>query len=296
MDLPTHQSHYKSLQLTIPIHCSITKYHPFASPLPLILAMADLFCPTFLSTGECLNPYCSLNHTNCILCQKMGLTREGLWDHIKGKKHRKRMKKYQRNVQWTCPTCNRTMETLSRRAHERGKRHRRMLAALSAQQTSNAAVATPAPLTNVAAPPVPPLPVLPPPIPPPPVPTPPVAVPDHFQLPSAVPSRPALVECTLCKCSIPLPRWNEHLHDPVHARRARVVVYHRALEEGSRDKFGVNIVQPELDFGIIDISSLAEWPTRENVFYIRLQEGAVFLRNIQLTSQLGSQSLFRDAK
>lgn len=207
------------------------------------------------------------------------------------------------------------MDSHNREDHLGGKRHRRMLAELSAQQTSNAAVATPAPLTNVAAPPVPtppvpPPPVLTPPVPPPPVLTlpvpppvltppvltPPVALPNHSQLPSAVPTRPTLVECTLCKWSIPLPRWNEHLHDPVHARRARVAVYHRALEEGSRDKFGVNIVQPELDFGIIDISSLAEWPTRENVFYIRLQEGAVFLRNIQLTSQLGSQSLFRDAK
>ncbi|KAG8916916.1 hypothetical protein FRC01_002784, partial [Tulasnella sp. 417] len=51
----------------------------------------------------------------------------------------------------------------------------------------------------------------------------------------------------------------------------------------------------ELDFGIIDLSTLPSWPTRENVFYIRLEKGEARLANIQLSSRLGSLATFRDA-
>ncbi|KAG9042355.1 hypothetical protein FS837_010960 [Tulasnella sp. UAMH 9824] len=172
------------------------------------------------------------------------------------------------------------MDDQSRPAHLRGQRHRRMAAELSAQRTSQPVAPTPTPLATTT---------------PYSNPLPPVAQPQTSQIPAVPPRRPALTECGPCGRSIPLAKWNEHLHDPLHVRKARLTVYHQALEEGSRDKFGVSITQPELDFGIIDIGTLAEWPTRENVFYIRLEEGSVLLKNIQLTSQLGSQTQFRDS-
>lgn len=127
-------------------------------------------------------------------------------------------------------------------------------------------------------------------------PSPQTAIANISQAPPVASRRPALAECNLCSRSIPLAQWNEHLHDPVHVRKARLTAYHQIVEDGSRNKFGVSITQPELDFGIIDISTLTEWPTRENVFYVRLEEGAVILKNIGLTSQLGSQTQFRDSK
>ncbi|KAG8904535.1 hypothetical protein FRC01_008687, partial [Tulasnella sp. 417] len=108
------------------------------------------------------------------------------------------------------------------------------------------------------------------------------------------PPPPPRVKCQLCKCKVALPDWDAHLHDPVHARNARLAGYRQALEEGSQDKFGVSIAQAELDFGIIDLSTLALWPTRENVFYVRLEEGEVTLTNIRLTSTLGALAAFRD--
>ncbi|KAG8911964.1 hypothetical protein FRC01_005376, partial [Tulasnella sp. 417] len=168
------------------------------------------------------------------------------------------------------------MQESTREGHLRGQRHQRRLAELSAAPTSYRPVPTPATtLTQRNLPP-------------------PTAHPNSSRIPTVAPRRPALADCTLCGRSIPLAQWNDHLHDPVHVRKARLTVYHEALEEGSRDKFGVSITQPELNFGVIDISTLAEWPTRENVFYIRLLEGSVILRNIDLTSRLGSQAQFRD--
>ncbi|KAG8894768.1 hypothetical protein FRC01_012771, partial [Tulasnella sp. 417] len=101
--------------------------------------------------------------------------------------------------------------------------------------------------------------------------------------------------CNTCQIRVPLPQWERHLFDPVHARKVRLATYGQALEEGSRDKFGVTIVPAELDFGIIDLSTLSTWPTRENVFYIRLEEGEARLADIQLSSSLGSLAAFRDA-
>ncbi|KIO21487.1 hypothetical protein M407DRAFT_218212 [Tulasnella calospora MUT 4182] len=172
------------------------------------------------------------------------------------------------------------MDDLTRPAHLRGQKHRRRVEELSAQQTSQrvAPTLTPFPITVTHS-----------------NPPPPVAQPETSPIPPVAFRRPALAECKLCDRNIPLAKWNEHLHDPLHVRKARMTVYHQALEEGSRDKFGVSITQPELDFGIIDISTLVEWPTRENVFYIRLLEGAVLLKSIGLTSQLGSQAQFRDS-
>ncbi|KAG8894824.1 hypothetical protein FRC01_012723, partial [Tulasnella sp. 417] len=86
----------------------------------------------------------------------------------------------------------------------------------------------------------------------------------------------------------------QHMPDPNHARKVRLTTYSQALEEGSRDKFGIKIVPAELDFGIIDLSTLSTWPTRENVFYIRLEEGEARLADIQLSSSLGSLAAFRD--
>ncbi|KAG8924470.1 hypothetical protein FRC01_011457 [Tulasnella sp. 417] len=173
------------------------------------------------------------------------------------------------------------MKDSNRVNHLRTKRHRRLAAQLSAQTTSQPAVPRATPLTSVIAHSIPPA---------------RTTEPNPSQLLSVPFRHPASTECTLCSRSIPLARWSEHLQDPFHVRKARLTVYHEALEEGSRDKFGVSITQPELDFGIIDIGTLAEWPTRENVFYIRLLEGSVLLKNIELTSQLGSQAQFRDSK
>lgn len=90
--------------------------------------------------------------------------------------------------------------------------------------------------------------------------------------------------------------WEAHLLDPAHTRKLRLAAYSQALEDGSRDKFGVVIMPADLDLGIIDLSTLSSWPTRENVFYIRLEEGEARLATIRLTSRLGSLAAFREAK
>ncbi|KAG9042596.1 hypothetical protein FS837_010665 [Tulasnella sp. UAMH 9824] len=75
----------------------------------------------------------------------------------------------------------------------------------------------------------------------------------------------------------------------------RLAAYSQALADGSRDKFGIVIMPADLDFGVIDLSTLSSWPTRENVFYIRLEEGEARLATIQLTSRLGTLAAFREA-
>ncbi|KAG9045676.1 hypothetical protein FS837_005860 [Tulasnella sp. UAMH 9824] len=118
---------------------------------------------------------------------------------------------------------------------------------------------------------------------------------DSHQKPPAASIEPGTADCTVCDRNIPLAAWADHLHDPTHVRKARLTVDQKTLEDRSRDKIGVIVTQPELDFGIIDIGTLAEWPTRENAFYIRLldSEGSVLLKNIKLTSQLGTQARVR---
>ncbi|KAG8896113.1 hypothetical protein FRC00_006450, partial [Tulasnella sp. 408] len=124
----------------------------------------------------------------------------------------------------------------------------------------------------------------------------PLPVVESSEEPQAPPPPPPAprVRCQLCKCKVALPQWDAHLHDPVHARNARLAGYRQALEEGGQDKFGVSVAQAELDFGIIDLGTLESWPTRENVFYVRLEEGEVTLTSIRLTSTLGAHAAFRD--
>lgn len=238
--------------------------------------MTDLFCPTFASSGVCNDPTCGLNHTNCVLCQLNGLSRSALWAHMQLQLHRKRLRGYYGSMNWTCPICNITMKLLSQAPHEAGQHHRHNLTLLAAQQTPQGGgqgrsvpAASTAHLPSRAG---------------------------ASEAPPATAGRATMVECPLCDRSIPLTKWNEHLHDPMHARKAKLAAFHQALEEGSRDKFGVNIVQAELDFGVIDVSSLSEWPTREDVFYIRLEEGPIKLEDVRLTSRLSSLSQYRDAK
>ncbi|KIO21489.1 hypothetical protein M407DRAFT_80331 [Tulasnella calospora MUT 4182] len=116
-------------------------------------------------------------------------------------------------------------------------------------------------------------------------------LPSVVRIPPASPTH----RCNICQTRIPLPLWEQHLLDPTHARKIRLALYNQALEDGSRDKFGVNIMPADLDFGVIDLSTLSSWPTRENVFYIRLEEGEARLENIRLTSRLGNLATFRDA-
>ncbi|KAG8954847.1 hypothetical protein FRC04_010330 [Tulasnella sp. 424] len=102
------------------------------------------------------------------------------------------------------------------------------------------------------------------------------------------------VKCQLCKRHIPLPQWDGHLHDPQHSWNARLAGHRQALEEGSQNRFGINIVQAELDFGILDLSTLDSWPTRDNVFYVSLKEGEAILKTVRLTSSLGNLATFRE--
>ncbi|KAG8913247.1 hypothetical protein FRC01_004651, partial [Tulasnella sp. 417] len=106
--------------------------------------------------------------------------------------------------------------------------------------------------------------------------------------------RGPLVKCKLCERTIPRQEWSQHLSDPGHARKARLATYHQALIEGTRDKFGINIITGDLDFGIVELDSLKEWPTREDSFYVQVAEEGYWMRNIQMTSSLGSFAEFRD--
>lgn len=232
--------------------------------------METIICPSFLASGRCTLLQCTLNHTNCILCQATGLTRDALWEHLGTVSHKKNERTYL-ETKWHCPTCNVDMKLKSRKRHEGLKSHRKKLAKLSAR--------VPPPIAYQ--------PVLNQPF-------------GFFRSQPVVPEpRSTYIptyKCKECQIRVPQPQWEQHLLDPSHARKARLAAYSQALEEGTKDKFGINIVQTELDFGIIDLSTLSTWPTRENVFYLRLEEGEIRLNNIYMTSHLGSQASFRDQK
>lgn len=224
--------------------------------------METLFCPTFVARGGCDDPQCSFNHTNCILCQKSGLSRWALWDHFQTADHKKNLNRYM-DTMWRCPVCNVSLKLKNRSRHEGRKFHRKKLAKLSAQKLPSTAQQS---ITSGPA-----------------------------QQQSPLSTNPTY-RCNICQKRVSLPQWEEHLLDPSHARKVRLVSYSQALKEGSRDKFGITIMPAELDFGIIDLSTLFSWPTRENVFYIQLEEGEARLANIRLSSPQGSLAAFRDVK
>ncbi|KIO33697.1 hypothetical protein M407DRAFT_17317 [Tulasnella calospora MUT 4182] len=56
--------------------------------------MTDLFCTMFANSGECNDTTCRLNHTNCMLCQQIGLSRPALWAHMQLGLHLKRLRRY----------------------------------------------------------------------------------------------------------------------------------------------------------------------------------------------------------
>ncbi|KAG8954856.1 hypothetical protein FRC04_010339 [Tulasnella sp. 424] len=106
-------------------------------------------------------------------------------------------------------------------------------------------------------------------------------------------SRGARVDCGLCEKSIARQEWSQHLYDPVHVRKARLVTYHQALKEGSRDKLGISIVTGDLDFGIVELDSLTDWPTREDSFYVQVEESGYRIKSIQMTSRLSNSADFQ---
>ncbi|KAG8978724.1 hypothetical protein FRC05_009997 [Tulasnella sp. 425] len=114
------------------------------------------------------------------------------------------------------------------------------------------------------------------------------------KLDSAPASRGVRVKCGLCERTIARAEWSRHLSDPSHARKARLATYHQALQEGTRDKLGISIVTGDLDFGIVELDSLVDWPTREESFYVQVEESGYIIKNIQMTSRLGSFVDFRD--
>ncbi|KAG8994428.1 hypothetical protein FRB90_000435 [Tulasnella sp. 427] len=101
--------------------------------------------------------------------------------------------------------------------------------------------------------------------------------------------------CQVCHIKVKISEWEQHLRDQNHATKVWLATCNATLEEGSKDKYGMTIRPPNLDFGIIDLSTLTSWPTRENIFYLQQGAGEVRLADVQLTSSLGSLSEFRDS-
>ncbi|KAG8993203.1 hypothetical protein FRB90_000747 [Tulasnella sp. 427] len=100
-----------------------------------------------------------------------------------------------------------------------------------------------------------------------------VVEPDIPEVPEHRPTRNesnASIKCTLCNMFVFQKEWSQHLYDPGHARRARILTYHQALQAGVHDNIGINIVTGDLDFGIVELDSLAEWPIREDSFYVQV--------------------------
>ncbi|KAG8990105.1 hypothetical protein FRB90_001909 [Tulasnella sp. 427] len=106
--------------------------------------------------------------------------------------------------------------------------------------------------------------------------------------------RNASIKCTLCSMSIFQKEWSQHLYDPGHARRARILTYHQALQAGVHNDTGINIVTGDLDFGIVELDSLAEWPIREDSFYVQVDEPGYRITRIRMTSRHGRFADFRD--
>ncbi|KIO33704.1 hypothetical protein M407DRAFT_17322 [Tulasnella calospora MUT 4182] len=109
------------------------------------------------------------------------------------------------------------------------------------------------------------------------------------------PQRGPGVKCRLCERTVARHEWSQHLSDPGHARKARLATYQQALQEGTRDKLGISIITGDLDFGVVELDSLKDWPTREDSFYVQVDEDGYWIKNIRMTSTLGSFADFRDA-
>lgn len=243
--------------------------------------MSDLFCPTFVQTGNCPNLYCPFNHTICLLCQKSGLSRAELYNHIRTKTHLERLHQYQTTVSWRCPVCNITMVVRDRAQHEQGASHISKLVRLSAPAapavSKRSRPDTKGPKSEVKK-------------------NPRVEAQEAPQTESGPSSRGARVNCGLCETSVARQEWSQHLYDPVHVRKARLVTYHQALKEGSRDKLGISIVTGDMDFGIVELDSLTDWPTREDSFYVQVEESGYRIKSIQMTSRLSNSAEFRDTR
>ncbi|KAG8924963.1 hypothetical protein FRC01_010849 [Tulasnella sp. 417] len=119
---------------------------------------------------------------------------------------------------------------------------------------------------------------------------------EEREIDSKAASRNPVVRCGLCERTIARREWSQHLSDPGHARKARLATYQQALREGTRDKLGVSIVTGDLDFGVVELDSLEEWPTREDSFYIQVDEDGYRIKNVRMTSSIGGFSEFRDTR
>lgn len=240
--------------------------------------MADLFCPTFVQTGDCPNQYCPFNHTNCLVCQKSGLSRKDLYSHIRGKKHAARLRQFQSSVSWHCPVCNVTMAIEDRTRHESDISHTSRLAGLSVRhpaerQTYRGQDPEFEPRLNAG-----------------------LGSQKVYSTDWSNAFRGPGVRCGLCKRAFAWQEWSQHLSDPGHARKARLATYQQALQEGTRDRLGVSIITGDLDFGLVELDSLADWPTREDSFYVQVEEEGYWITNIQMTSSLSSSAEFRDTR
>ncbi|KAG9000495.1 hypothetical protein FRB93_012700 [Tulasnella sp. JGI-2019a] len=102
------------------------------------------------------------------------------------------------------------------------------------------------------------------------------------------------VRCTLCSKDIPASTWTRHLVSPIHKRKERYQAYKVALEESEKDKYGVVVEEGRLDFGIIEVDSLPEQPTRAMKMHLRLDEmGTICLTEARISSGVGAYAALR---
>ncbi|KIO28300.1 hypothetical protein M407DRAFT_22507 [Tulasnella calospora MUT 4182] len=196
--------------------------------------------------------------------------------------HKLNYRRYTGKLPWRCEVCNRSMGLSSKKAHEKGKGHQRTLAQLSTKQPSSSAQAPSR--DNV---------------------TSPHLTSDHQSLQNRTPDTGGITNqrkpvkftrCTLCDRNVDFRLWDGHLFDPIHIQKARLAAYSQGIAEGSDDKYGISIIQAELDFGVIDLSTLADWPIRDDAFYLQVDANAreILLTDIQLSSRLETSAKLRD--
>lgn len=84
-------------------------------------------CPNLLTTGSCNDPACSLNH-NVLACDVCSRVCRGIHSynaHLKTKKHLSRAAGTTSHGLIYCPTCKRSMPSISWSSHKKGKKHAR---------------------------------------------------------------------------------------------------------------------------------------------------------------------------
>ncbi|KAG8911322.1 hypothetical protein FRC01_005776 [Tulasnella sp. 417] len=76
----------------------------------------------------------------------------------------------------------------------------------------------------------------------------------------------------------------------------RMTAHGQGIADGSEDAYGISIMQAELDYGVIDLSTLENWPIRNNAFYLQVDPNAeeVVLKDVRSSSQIGVSAKLRD--